>query len=706
MKNKLRSSFCIRHSSFAHLATLLLLMMPPRAPAQTNWGNALSFDGLDDYVSFGVAPLPVPWTAEFWVNRQDSPDITAVLLNDNQTVLKLEQTATARRVGFTQFEVGDYTFGYTAPAGTWVHLAFVSDTTTRLYVNGVLQDTIAKTISLPMKQLGAVKDKNNNNVRLKGSMDEVRIWNVARSASDIQANMAHPLTGTEAGLVACYRFDEGTGTTAHDATTNHCNGTLVNAPTWVASRVPKWGYALSFTPSALVVVVDDDRLDLTVNYTLECWFKANSFGSLRGLVSKYYNTGANGYLLRLTGTDLDFDLKTTSGLNLQTGVWYHVAAVNSNGTRRLYLNGEEQTLNGTAITVQANSDDLALGSDFHKADRYFQGQMDEVRIWNVARSQTQIRAEMMGPLTGREAGLVACYHFDEASDITAYDATSNHLDGMLIGGSAWLASTVPPVPYTYTTNNGAISITGYSGFGGDVTIPWAINGLPVTSIGNWAFYQRSSLHGVTIPDSVTSIGKYAFEYCDLTSVTIGNSVTSIGQEAFCYCYSLTNITIGNSVTSIGIDAFRLCTSLNSVTIPNSVVSIGDEAFDTCSSLTGVYFQGNPPGLGSSPFYGSDNVTVYYLPGTTNWTAIFAGRPAVLWNARAQTCDASFGVRTNRFGFTVTGTTNIPIVVETCTNLAGATWTPRQTCCVTNGSIYFCDPQWTNHPTRFYRLRWP
>jgi hypothetical protein len=85
---------------------------------------------------------------------------------------------------------------------------------------------------------------------------------------------------------------------------------------------------------------------------------------------------------------------------------------------------------------------------------------------------------------------------------------------------------------------------------------------------------------------------------------------------------------------------------------------------------------------------------------------FGNRPAVLWNPRAQTGATSFGVRTNRFGFTITGTTNIPILVEASTNLAGANWTAIQTCTLTNGSIYFSDSDWTNYPARFYRIRSP
>src|SRR5438128_2128464 len=94
--------------------------------------------------------------------------------------------------------------------------------------------------------------------------------------------------------------------------------------------------------------------------------------------------------------------------------------------------------------------------------------------------------------------------------------------------------------FNYTTNNGEITITAYTGPGGVVTVPDMINGYPVTSIGDSAFYRNYTVTSVTIPNSVTSIGAYAFDYCtNLTSVTIPNSVTSIGGYAFAGCTRLT-----------------------------------------------------------------------------------------------------------------------------------------------------------------------
>jgi hypothetical protein len=78
----------------------------------------------------------------------------------------------------------------------------------------------------------------------------------------------------------------------------------------------------------------------------------------------------------------------------------------------------------------------------------------------------------------------------------------------------------------------------------------------------------------------------------------------------------------------------------------------------------------------------------------------------LWNPEVQTTGAGFGVRTNQFGFNITGTSNLVVVVEASTDLANPTWYPLQTNILTGALFYFSDPEWTNYPTRFYRLRWP
>ena len=105
----------------------------------------------------------------------------------------------------------------------------------------------------------------------------------------------------------------------------------------------------------------------------------------------------------------------------------------------------------------------------------------------------------------------------------------------------------------------------------------------VTSIGEYAFFACNSLAEVVIPNSVTNIGDRAFSFCSsLAEVVIPNSVTSIGEYAFFACNSLAEVVIPNSVTNIGDHAFSGCSSLAEVVIPNSVTSIGEGAFEYCN----------------------------------------------------------------------------------------------------------------------------
>lgn len=285
--------------------------------------------------------------------------------------------------------------------------------------------------------------------------------------------------------------------------------------------------------------------------------------------------------------------------------------------------------------------------------------------------------------------------------------------------------------FSYSITNGTITITAYNGIGGSVAIPDTITGLPVTRIGTRAFFNQTSLGQITMGNSVSVIGDYAFASCsNLANVTMGASVADLGDHAFDSCISLTNITIPDSVTNMQgghagcfgscVDGgvFSGCTSLTNVVIGKGLTYLGLGAFSLCSNLLSVYFKGDAPELGftvvgyvdifgaETPSAYMDPTTVYYLPGTTGWGPTVAGRPALLWNPQIQTSDASFGVRRNGFGFNITGTSNIPVVIEACTNLGAGSCVPLQNCTLTNGLIYFADAQWTNYPTRIYRIRSP
>ena len=136
-----------------------------------------------------------------------------------------------------------------------------------------------------------------------------------------------------------------------------------------------------------------------------------------------------------------------------------------------------------------------------------------------------------------------------------------------------------------------------------VTIPNS-----VTKIGAWAF-NGTGLTSIEIPASVTSIDEYVFEECSsLTSVTIPNSVTSIGDRVFKDCIALTSFTIPDNVTSIGFRAFYGCTGLTSITFNEKLTSIDQEAFGFCSGLTSVSIPDNVTSIGKNAFYNCSSLT--------------------------------------------------------------------------------------------------
>lgn len=196
------------------------------------------------------------------------------------------------------------------------------------------------------------------------------------------------------------------------------------------------------------------------------------------------------------------------------------------------------------------------------------------------------------------------------------------------------------------------AITGVSSsISGDITIPSTYYGKPVTTIGEYVFCNYTRLTRVTIGDSVTTIGNYAFSGCtSLTDVyytgdiagwcgisfggatsnpvyyadnlyidgklvegelVIPDSVTSIGYRAFEYCRSLTSVTIGDSVTTIRGGAFEGCRSLTSITIPDSVTTIGSDAFFRCTGLKNVYYKGDIAGWCGISFVSTDANPMYY-----------------------------------------------------------------------------------------------
>ncbi len=190
--------------------------------------------------------------------------------------------------------------------------------------------------------------------------------------------------------------------------------------------------------------------------------------------------------------------------------------------------------------------------------------------------------------------------------------------GVTVSGSIRTTCNVTVLPFSVSQNDTGYTIVKYLGSATNVSIPREINGIAVTSIGDGAFRYSSlscirSPNTIAIPDSVTTIGNYAFYYCNkLETITIPDSVTSIGDNALAWCENLASVSISNSVKNIGGSTFYKCTSLTSITIPNSVTNIGDSAFKGCENIVSIVTGDNVTVIGDNVFDGCKNIETLYI----------------------------------------------------------------------------------------------
>jgi len=181
--------------------------------------------------------------------------------------------------------------------------------------------------------------------------------------------------------------------------------------------------------------------------------------------------------------------------------------------------------------------------------------------------------------------------------------------------------------YNYSSTGGEITITAYTGNGGAVSIPSTIDGLPVTRIGDLAFYCLTNVTSVEIPSGIVSIGQTAFAACgNLTSATLPSTVNAIGDGAFQSNAKLASVNLPGGLLSLGNEVFSSCPALTTITIPASVVSMGTGTFKSCQGLTSVTVLANVANIGINTFEGCSGLTNVTLPAglTTLPDYLFSG----------------------------------------------------------------------------------
>ncbi|MBE0637910.1 MAG: DUF4968 domain-containing protein [Bacteroidales bacterium] len=178
---------------------------------------SLDFNGGTDYVLLNGADIAPPWSVEVMVNKNETDNYQHLLTgNDGNSGIRIEQYW-GTKVGFTHSGVMDWYFNYICPIGQWVALAITNNgTSTKLYVNGMLNSTVSASINFPMRWIS----KNTTDASLKAKIDELRIWNIVLSDAVIQQYAGQPVDPSHPNyddLRHYYKFDEGSGNTCYDS---------------------------------------------------------------------------------------------------------------------------------------------------------------------------------------------------------------------------------------------------------------------------------------------------------------------------------------------------------------------------------------------------------------------------------------------------------------------------------------------------------
>ncbi len=399
--------------------------------------SALQFDGVDDYVSVG--DVGSVQTVEFWLNDSNTTDGILELV-DNTTYISISGSAISL-TGFTSTTTYVNGVETSSLSSGWNHVAIIADAVSAASVN--------------------IGEANSD--YMDGIIDEVRLYDRALSAEEVRYHY------NRGGPVAHWTFDEGNGTTTYDSTDNGNDGIFVTAETSPIWTTGKHGTGLLFDGENDYVNLPD--IGVPEKITITAWIKVNTyFGSsyFYGIVGT--PSPGNGYMMIRLGNDgteagkdlFDFAFYNGSSYSeiygtthLATGIWYHVVATYDGSYMRTYVNGiqESSQVDDGPTTSGQN---LIIGADLLD-NRYFDGIIDDVRIYNYARTPDEIAldynagfAARFGPQSScdddpgacMEQGLVGYWGFEEGSGYYVYDNSEYGNTGTL-GGYADATSSDP-----------------------------------------------------------------------------------------------------------------------------------------------------------------------------------------------------------------------------------------------------------------------
>jgi hypothetical protein len=345
--------------------------------------NSLSFDGMDDYIDCGnstVFNLTTAWTMEMWINRaQDSGAYERIISKSDINVydywFQIIPGGTIQCGYIDTIGAGRYVSDITIiPLNTWVHVVAVfNGSNITILINGSISTVSAdfpnvpRTSSIPLS-LGRLGAGGVWYYGFNSKLSDVRIWNVARTQAEIQANMNNQLVGNELGLIGYWKLDEGTGLIVHDFTSNGNNGTLTNSPTWTISSAIKTVSVVGSAPATESMFLTSGFNDTTI---INQW-DIQSLTSMQPVVL-FYTTDSLTHTSTLTTVPLtgslllnnsNGDISTTdftsiNSINIATvtgagDVIKVIASVDEGVTWKTWNGTDWVTITADSATVKAN----------------------------------------------------------------------------------------------------------------------------------------------------------------------------------------------------------------------------------------------------------------------------------------------------------------------------------------------------------------